>query len=431
MANSSNIFGLNPVFFSGVNGDIYATSGLLHVSGSISSTRATFADSDYIALRKQGYLAYANLQDAVESWVSGEAFTRFGIPTDTNQATIYVGEGRVNMLRPAQPLNTKVRVTLEYINIIGRGIDATNLTPNGSFSANQMAMNWEAVSGSIQNLTINTDNDADPTSYTNGGINISTATESALLVDRIKFYGRGTSYSAPAINFNVPFHGIVRNCIFDNKAYQTYMFNCGNKFNGVIENCVFNVIPGTLAAVNFSNTSHGGNFSNCTFSGTPDVALVNLVDSNYIGEIDNCYFRSDASGVVALTMSEFAANNPSRPLITDCTFEMQGPCVSGQMGINARFMNCYMRTEQGDQHCIIMAPLTSGPGSISVFGSRLIANGTGLSVFNAHTGTTNCLIAGSYLRMPNGDTPGSSISSNINNVALSPCNVETPSSITI
>ncbi len=432
----SNTFGLPFVSFSGSNGDVSSVSGLLRVSGAIGLTRATYADNNYLALRKQGLLAYKTLDEAIASWrVSGEAQLLFGTPTVTNQATIHVGEGQVLVISGGHPQNQKADVDVEYTNIIGKGIDATILTHTGDYTANQPGLRFSIASGSIQNLTINTDNAADPTSFSNGGFDIQTASQSVLLVDRVKFYGRGTSYNVAAISNGIPFYGIIRNCIFDNHCITTSQISFGNSFNGILENSTFNVRPSVISAVSFSNTTHGGNISNCTFSGVPDVALITLVDSNYIGEIDNCYFRSDTSGVLAIKASEFAAGNPARFLVTDSTFEMQGPCLSGQLGINARIVNCYMRTEQGNQHCVMLQNDSFGnPGIVTILGSRLIGNGTGLAVFSMHSGgavSANCLIAGSYLRMPNGDVPSSSISSNITNVALSPCNVETPSSITI
>jgi hypothetical protein len=401
------------------------------------SANCVYVDNDYIALRKQGLLAYYTLYEAVNAWnPGGEAALKFGNPTSTQWGTIILGCGIIQMVPfpNVLPQGTMVEIITEYINIIGQGIDATILQSNGSYFAGATGIRFQTSYFTIQNLTIN----GDDTTFGNnnlGGFSISPQNGPCNgLIQNVKFYGRANTYSASAISINSnPFVGIIKDCIFDNYFYgggPQVSFQSAT-FNGIMDGCRF-ITPQAGYSILFGNTSHGGSITNCTFSGTPDTCLIYIFDSNYIGEISNCYFYSPTSGIPAIINTEFAQGNASRCMISDCTFEMQGTCLSGIFNSAARIYNCYMRTEQGDQSCIKMYPTTNGfPSTISIFGSRLIGAGTGLALEAVHTGTAPCVLAGNYMRMPNGDVAGTAISNQITNVASTPFNTELPSSLTI
>jgi hypothetical protein len=436
MSNAANLFDVSKLFWTGTKGDISCSGGVPVISEfPFSASGVVYVDNNWQVLSGRGLLAYPNLYEAVASWrTSGAARTRYGTPNAYNHGIIMLGAGKVQMLPEGLPINTHVSVDVEHIAIVGQGIDVTSLsTYGGSWSAGANSLDVAAANFSIQNLTINQDHNCDPNDVNLGGISFSVPTSG--IIDRVKFYGRGNSYSAQSFYGGSNFNGVVRNCIFDAKGASVDIMVFQGGFNGVVENCVFNVIPGTNCAINLVNASAGdkGSISNCTFSGSPaSKYFVFIADNDYLGEINNCYFTSRDSGTVGIAAYETAAGNPSRPLITDCTFEMCGPCISGQLGIATRIVNCYCRTELGNQSCIYLAPGYFGnPGEVTVIGSTLIANGTGLCVYVNHTGESDCLIANNILRLPQGGSPGDSISNNIVNVALNPFNTEIPSSITI
>lgn len=395
------------------------------------SANVVYVDNDYKKLRSKGLLAYGNLSDAIDSWnIGGKANAKYGTPSLLNQATILLGAGTIQMLPAGLPQDTTFDANVEFLNIIGQGIDATTLVTNNSFSANVAAFRCAITNFSISHLTINTDH----LGYNSGGIGFISAVESNAIIDSVKFYSRNNSYSAPAIFWNIPFNGTIKNCIFDASLTSNYTINMSASFNGLIDSCIFTVHSNMNNGIRFIGgaADSAGNISNCNFSGAPNSSFITITDANYIGEINNCYFVSTRSGCVGIQSLEVSAANPSNPFITDCTFEMCGPCISGQFGINTRIMDCYMRTELGNQSCLYMSPSFFGEaGSVSIFGSRLIGAGTGLSVFSEVTGVSNSVIVGNYLRMPNGDVPGTSISNNINNVATNPYNIELPANITI
>jgi hypothetical protein len=399
------------------------------------SSNCVYVDNDYIALRKQGLLAYATLYEAVNSWKNnGEAQRKYSTPTTTQWGTIMLGAGIIQIVPLGLPNNTFVDIDIDYLALIGLGIDATILQSNGGYSANQMAIRVLCSYFTAQNFTINGD-DVVFGNNNLGGFNISPQNgPSNALIQNIKFYARANTYSASAISLGSnPFVGIIKDCIFDNYGYggiPQVSFQSAT-FNGLLDGCRF-ITAQAGYSILFGNTSHGGSITNCTFSGTPDNALLYMFDSNYIGEISNCYFYCPTSGIPAIVNVEFAAGNASRPMISDCTFEMQGPCLTGVFNTASRVYNCYMRTEQGDQSCIKMYPTSNGAVStISVFGSRLMGAGTGLAIEAVHTGIAPCVLVGNYMRMPNGDVAGTAVSNQITNVASTPFNTELPSSLTI
>lgn len=433
---AANIFDIAQLYWTGTKGDISCTGGIPLVSEfPFSASGVVYVDNNWQVLSGRGLLAYPNLYEAIASWrVSGAARTRYGIPTVLNHGIIMLGAGRVQMIPEGLPANTKANVNVENLAIIGQGIDVTSLsTYGGSFSANQNSLDINATGFSIQNLTINVDHNGDPTDANLGGMSINVVSNA--IIDRVKFYGRSNSYSAAAIEATTAaFNGIIRNCIFDDRVQAGDLVRFGG-FNGVLENCLFSIIGGTNCAINVGagSSNSKGNISNCTFSGSPaSQYFVYISDLNYLGEINNCYFTSRDSGTVGIASYEPSAGSPSQPLISDCTFEMCGPCVSGQLGISTRIVNCYCRTELGNQSAIYLAPGYFGnPGEVTVLGSTVLGAGTGLAVFVNHTGESNCLLAGNYLRVPQGGAAGTSVSNNIVNVAINPFNTELPSSITI
>ncbi len=434
MGNGANTFGLNAHFFSGFNGDLTASGGNIKSrSFQFPSRNTVYVSNDYANLSGRGVLAYGTLYEAVNSWRSGIASGLFGMPTVVNQATIVLDAGEVQIIPVGLPQNTKVNIDFDFLNIIGQGIDSTVLKSSGSYTANQSAISASAPYFSLQDFTFNGDDVIVGNNIL--GINISTTSDCNALIQNLRFYSRGNTFSHQAISVggSFGFVGIIKDCIFDGYlAGGVQQVSFSAPFNGIMDGCRFLTNSGTSISLHFGNTQHRGTVMNCSFSGSPDTCFIFLQDASYYGEINDCYFYSPTSGVPAIINVETSAESPARTLIRDCTFEMQGTCMSGQFSVNTRIYNCYMRTEQGDQSCIKMYPTSFGnPSQITILGSRLIGAGTGLALEAVHTGVSNCVLAGNITRMPNGDVAGTSISNQIVNVALTPFNTELPSSLAI
>lgn len=379
------------------------------------SRNVVYVDRDYKKLRSKGLIAFDNVQEAIEAWdAGGVARAKFGTPTATSQATILCGAGLV-YARKLNPANSPIEVYTDYINIVGLGIDATviGLGTGRTTSSGVAFFRFRVAHFSVRNCTLY----LSISGGSEGGISLASVASYGI-IENVKF----VTDVANGYHFNtggVDFSGIIRNCIFDTSNatvgnYQPLQIGGGGSdtFNGIIDGCKFILGTSTHYAIYFDVSlaagSVQGSVSNCYFEGSPLVAFIRGGDDNAFGEISNCYFRCEIAGIPAIL-------HPGSGFISDCTFQMRGACIYVPSGLavnRLRIMNCYMLTYGDNQNCI---HLISATGTFYLCGNRIISNGTGLAIYS--DSAVNAEITHCTMRKPTGGGAGSSISSNITNIA--------------
>lgn len=420
-----------------MDGGLYNMSYVNTKNNLFPSSNVVYIDDDYLNLRKKGLLAYNNLEDAVNSWATGgEADLKFGTPSATKYGTISIGCGNFATILSTSS-SDYVTISTEYLCIIGQGIDSTILSTRKSGLAYSPLIRVFVDNFIIKDLSI--DSHYNSNVY-NSLILRPKTTSNASVIENIKFFTSAAgSYDYYHIYVNGNFSGTIRNCIFDGTNLDSqFIYIDSGDFDGIITDCIFkNVSTNALVVIQVQGgVTMRGSISNCMFSGSPSEAFIRFTDSSYSGEINDCLFYSTRNGTCGISLYEVAANNGSEMFLTDSTFDMAGPCISGYMSNRTRIMDCFLKTYGGNQSCIFLSvgsfgQSESGAAGFSLFGSRVLGYGTGLAIYTTYTGNVTASFAGNYLRLPDGGSEGDSISANILNNLTNAFNAEIPSTISI
>ncbi len=358
------------------------------------SANVVYVDNDYLKLRGKGLLAYGTLEDAVISWrAGGAARNKYGTPSATNPAAIVCGVGEIECLSVG---SSTCVIDVDFLHVRGQGMELTVLTSSAVSIGNMVQFNTAGYI--LKDLTIKAPSNA------SRALVQASATFSAYW-EYIRVRGNPTTTLVLA---TTSFEGRVSNCVFDGESVTTAipLFTMAGGSTGAFVSCFFR--PGPTQTIALSMTADfQGKIQNCEFRGNVSLALINSTGgSGGFGVISGCYFESET------TATSFRCTTNAGFAFVGCSFLSEGKAISIVSTTRTKFVNCNIIALVGNNDCI---ELLTGSTFFNVSNCRILGSGTGLAINSVdviNANITNCT-----LKMPTGDVVGSSVSSNITNIA--------------
>lgn len=375
------------------------------------SANTVYVDNDYKKLRSKGLLAYRTLEEGVISWrAGGKARARYGTPSATNPALISVGAGTIETLS----VTTECLVDVDFLSVVGRGRETTILT--SSAGTIDTILRFNTTNYLLKDLTVLGPSNA------NRVLTQSTAANWVGTWDNIRVTGN------PVLQLSIisaGFDGKIIDCIFDGSSISTAIGGLEIStatITGRIVDCIFLGSSSQTTLITLS-ADFQGKIIGCEFRGNVATALFTSTSTfGGFGEISDCYFECERSGTIGMLCNSVSG---AGFIISNSTILTEGKCMSIVGGDRLRISSCYLFVLTGNFDAI---ELLSGTTNIGLYGTRVGGTGSGLAINSVSA--VNATIVGSFLRMPTGNVPGSSISSNVTNIVNSPFNAEIPASVT-
>lgn len=360
------------------------------------SANVVYVDNDYLKLRGKGLLAYRTLEDAVISWrAGGAAVNKYGTPSTTNRGAILVGVGTIECLS----VTSDCVIDVDFLNIIGQGKDVTILTSSAVSVGNMVQFN--VGNCVLKDLTIK------------APVNASRALIQAGPTfngnwDNIKVTGNPISVLT---QFNPALEGRITNCVFDGSAISTAIntFTLGGTcLAGGFFGCLFTATSSQPIILSLG-ADFQGVIRDCEFRGPVTTAVVSSTGgSGGFGGFFNCYFESESAASSFSGTSAFSGFS-----FTHCSFLSEGKVISIKSNERTKFVDCSILALVGNNHSIELLTTST---FFNISNCRVLGSGTGLAISSVDA--INAIITNCALKTPTGDTPGSSVSSNITNIAL-------------
>ncbi len=374
-------------------------------------SNCVYVDNDFAALRAKGLFAYRTLGEAILSWeVGGEARRKYGTPSATNRAVIILGAGTI-ISGETEAGGTCYMEGNDFLSIVGQGIDVTILT-NTSTATDGIINVYTSANSILSNFTIR------PTASATQCIKFGSSNWSGIL-SNLKLTGNPTT---GFLLFNSFFlsGALIEDCIFDFSGQTgiTTPFLLSATALGTIRNCSF--LPSSSCPNAFQwNDNAGFIVKGCTFVGSPSSEMIRCTASFMSNpRFEDCHIEAfTGKGLVITT-----ANTDPDITIENCNFICNNDnCLSITASNETRIVRCSMETINLNKDVIV---LNTGTTDCVIDGCKLLPNGTGKSINSTLTlniQVTNCILRKS---ISVNSLTGSSVASNIANLAPFPGNTE-------